>query len=157
MAHKLWNHLYQNMLPRKISHEHGWPSPNGRWLGESHINNPIIISPNDSPFGGFPKLEVPHYGCFIMENPFKVDDLGAPPILEKPTPAVSPCDAEKKRAAGLPNHTVELRPHWNNTLGSRLKDVIRWIYTLIIFDHWLQLIYDLPYYIHEVVGVNIPR
>lgn len=88
-----------------------FPSPNGRWLGESHINNPIIISPNDSPFGGFPKLEVPHYGCFIMENPFKVDDLGAPPTLEKPTPAVSPCDAEKKRASGLPNHTVELRPH----------------------------------------------
>lgn len=27
-----------------------------------------------------------------MENPFKVDDLGVPPILEKPTPAVSPCD-----------------------------------------------------------------
>ena len=27
---------------------------------------------------GFPKMGVPYNGCFLMENPFKMGDLGVP-------------------------------------------------------------------------------
>ena len=32
----------------------------------------------------FPKIGVPQNGCFIMENPIKMDDLGAPLFVETP-------------------------------------------------------------------------
>ena len=41
-----------------------------------------------TPIRVFPKIVVPQNGRFTMENPIKMDDLGAPPFLETPISGV---------------------------------------------------------------------
>ena len=45
-------------------------------FGKSHESSPCAL--------GFPEMDTPIAGWFIIENPIKMDDLGVPPFLEMP-------------------------------------------------------------------------